>query len=566
MGDSGLLSLRGRPYVASAVALGSAVMAAVLVRLAFNDYAAASALFHPHGYCYLWLPSLVTTHVLSDLSIGVSYVAIAATLVWLVQKARRGLPFSWIFVAFGVFIIACGATHFMEVWTLWTPVFWLAADVKIVTAGASVATALALPPLVPKVLDIIHAARLSEERRLELERTHADLERRVGERTADLANALQRAEEANHAKEAFLAAISHELRTPLNAILGWADILERHPDLTLLKRAIPVITRNAQAQARVVGDLVDVSNIAAGKMRLEPQTTDVSALLTTTVDLIRAAADAKRLTIDVMIVPSLVVWGDPARLQQVFWNLLSNAVKFNADGGSISVAAGATEARARIAVSDSGVGIDPHFLHSVFERFTQADMSPTRGHHGLGLGLAIVRHLVELHGGAIRADSHGVGCGSTFTVEIPLQLYGRQGLQEPDVSAADLRGVRVLVVDDDPDSRETVAAILETAGAATTRAHSASAGLERVLEQPVDVIVSDIAMPDRDGVDFIQDVRRLPDSRLRRTPAVALTAFVRDEDRRRILSAGFQKFVAKPVTAARLVESVASLVPVNAHQ
>jgi signal transduction histidine kinase len=560
MGDFGLPSLANRRRVAVVATLGSAAATAVLARLALFDYAAES-LFHPHGYCYLWIPSLVTTHVVSDLLIGFSYVAISLTLVWLVWRARRGLPFSWIFIAFGAFIVACGATHFMEVWTLWQPVFWLAADVKIVTAGASVATALVLPPLVPKVLGIIQAARLSEERRIELECTQAELEGRVRERTADLATALQRAEAANHTKEAFLATVSHELRTPLSAILGWADILERRPDLTLLKRALPVIRRNAEAQSRVVADLVDVSSIAAGKMRLDPQTTDLSTVVTNTVDVARPAAEAKRLTVNVTVVPSIVVWADPARLQQIIWNLLSNAVKFTPEGGSIRVAAITSDGNARIEVSDTGVGIDPRFIPSMFQRFSQADSSTTRGYHGLGLGLAIVRHLVELHGGSVRAESAGPGRGATFVVDIPLQLYGQLPLQEPEMfEPIDLRGLRVLVVDDDADSRETVSVILEAAGAATIRAHSAISGLERVMDESVDVIVSDISMPDRDGVAFIEDVRRLSDPKRRQIPAVALTAFAREEDRRRVLSAGYQKHVAKPVTANQLVQSIASLV------
>jgi signal transduction histidine kinase len=561
MNDPGLLPPTRRGSATAFAAFGLALAVAMLVRLAMLDYTGASGLFHPHGYCYLWIPSLVATHVASDLLIGVSYVAISLTLVWLVWKAHRGLPFSWIFIAFGAFIVACGATHFMEIWTLWQPMFWLAADVKLVTAGASVATALALPPLVPKVLGIIQAARVSEERRVELEQTKAELEVRVRERTNDLANALERAEEANRAKEAFLATVSHELRTPLNAILGWADILERRPEPDLVKRALPIIIRNAQAQARVVGDLVDVSSIASGKMRLEPQTIDLSALVANTVDVVRPAADGKRLTVSVRAQPSVIVWGDPARLQQVVWNLLSNAVKFTPEGGSLYVGVSISADKGRIEVADSGVGIDAKFIGSMFDRFSQADTSTTRGYQGLGLGLAIVRHLVELHGGSVRAESTGLGRGSTFTVEIPLQLYGQLPLQEPEEEPrVDLSGLRVLVVDDDADSRETVSVILEAAGAATMHACSASSGLARVKEDRIDVIVSDIAMPGKDGLAFIQDVRQLADPARRRVPAVALTAFARDEDRRRILAAGFQTHVAKPVTAAQLVRSVAALV------
>jgi signal transduction histidine kinase/ActR/RegA family two-component response regulator len=565
MDDSGLLSVGDRRRVAALAGFGLAAMGAILVRLAMYDFRGESGLFHPHGYCYLWIPSLVATHVISDSLIGISYVAISLTLVWLVWRARHGLPFSWMFIAFGAFIVACGATHFMEIWTLWRPLFWLAADVKIVTAIASVATAVVLPPLVPKVLDVIHAAHVSEARRVELERTQADLEKRVRERTADLANALQHAEEANRAKEAFLATVSHELRTPLNAILGWADILERRPEPALLKRALPVIIRNAQAQARVMGDLVDVSSIAAGKMRLEPQTVDLGALVTNTVDVVQAAADAKRLILNIDAMPSMIVWGDPARLQQIIWNLLSNATKFTPEGGSIHVGASTVDGNACIEVTDTGVGIESQFLGCVFDRFSQADASTTRGYSGLGLGLAVVRHLVELHGGSVRAESGGPGRGSTFTVQIPLQLYGRLAVEEPEMDV-DLHGLRVLVVDDDADSRETVSVILEAAGATIVRADSANRGLERMSEDEVDVIVSDIAMPRRDGFAFIEDVRRLADPKLRRTPAIALTAFAREEDRRRILSAGFQKHVPKPVTAAQLVQSVASVAKTSVLQ
>jgi CheY-like chemotaxis protein len=287
---------------------------------------------------------------------------------------------------------------------------------------------------------------------------------------------------------------------------------------------------------------------------------DLGALVANTVDVVQAAADAKRLIVNIAAMPSMIVWGDPARLQQIFWNLLSNATKFTPEGGSIHVGASIVEGNARIEVADTGVGIESQFLGCVFDRFSQADASTTRGYSGLGLGLAVVRHLVELHGGSVRAESAGPGRGSTFTVQLPLQLYGRLALEAPETEPdVDLHGLRVLVVDDDADSRETVAVILEAAGATIMRAHSADSGLERMNENGVDVIVSDIAMPGRDGVAFIEDVRRLADTKRRRTPAVALTAFAREEDRRRILSAGFQKHVPKPVTAAQLVQSVAAV-------
>jgi signal transduction histidine kinase len=260
----------------------------LLARLALFDFAPRSALFHPHGYCYLWQPHLVAAHVISDGLIGLSYVGISASLIYLVWRARHQLPFSWVFVAFGVFIVACGATHFMEIWTLWTPAYWLSADVKIITAVASVATAVVLPPLIPKVLGIIDAARLSDERRVALEQARAELERRVQERTADLQRALARAEEANRLKDAFLATVSHELRTPLNAVVGWTRILRQaQTDPQTLERGLSVIDRNAQMEVRLVEDLLDVSRMSRGTLRVEFAPMDLVKVIADAVEVIR---------------------------------------------------------------------------------------------------------------------------------------------------------------------------------------------------------------------------------------------------------------------------------------
>ena len=559
-----ILSLRDRNRVSLLLALGGATLAALLVRLALYDYHEQSAFMHGHGYCYLWVPSLVAAHMLSDLAIGVSYVAISVTLVYLVWRTRQGLPFTWVFVAFGAFIVACGATHFMEVWTLWSPVFWLSADVKIITAIASVATAIALPPLVPKILTLVEDARLSDQRRIELEQIRAELERRVRERTADLAAALKRAEEANRAKESFLATVSHELRTPLNAILGWADVLQRRPDPQLVPRAIPVIKRNALAQARMVGDLLDISSITAGKMRLEMRATDFGNVVEAAVDVVRPAADAKRVALEVSgTEPGVIVHGDAERLQQVVWNLVSNAVKFTPEQGRVTVRLDRTGSnQARLTVSDTGAGIAAEFLPAVFDRFTQADASPTRVHQGLGLGLAIVRHLVELHGGIVRAVSEGPGRGSTFIVELPLYsaAAARKAADEGRPGSASLHGRRVLVIDDDTDSRDAIAAMLEMAGAETAAAESAEAGLAQLRSSRFDALVSDIAMPEKDGLTLIREIRAQAEAEVREIPAVALSAYAREEDRARALAAGFHRHVAKPVTADGLVRCVTAAI------
>jgi CheY-like chemotaxis protein len=399
------------------------------------------------------------------------------------------------------------------------------------------------------------------------EEARAELERCVEERTRDLTLALARAEEANRSKEAFLAIVSHELRTPLNAILGWVELLQRRPDSAMVQRGLPVIRRNALAQARVVEDLLDVSSIEAGKMRVEARLTDLRIVVSNAIEVVQPAAEAKRIAIvETGGATPAIVLGDPDRLQQIVWNLLANAMKFTPEGGTVHVSTVASAERVRFEVSDNGIGIEAAFLSRVFEPFSQVDMSSTRGYTGLGLGLTLVRTLTELQGGTVRAQSAGMDKGSTFVVELPAHdaSIGEDRAIEASTRvltpahSADLTGIRVLIVDDDPDSCESVALILETAGASTIVANSAATGLQALLQHKVDVVLSDIAMPHRDGVAFIQDVRALLDNVKRCVPAVALTALAREEDRHWILASGFQRYAAKPVSADHLVRCVAA--------
>jgi signal transduction histidine kinase/CheY-like chemotaxis protein len=543
--------------------VGVLTLGALLVRLALFDLGAGDSMFHPHGYCYLWQPGLVAAHVISDSLIGLSYVAISLTLMYLVRRGRRHLPFSWIFVAFGGFIIACGATHLMEVWTLWTPVFWLSADLKILTAVASVTTAIVLPPLVPKVLQVIQEAEVSDQRRVALERAHADLERRVDERTAELRAALHRAEEANRAKESFLAMVSHELRTPLNAILGWSQMLQdAREDTPLIDRGLTVIGRNARIQAQLVEDLLGVSRMGSGMLRLDLEPVDLVRIVGEAVEVVRPGAEAREVTISVSAEPgALPMLADARRLQQVAWNLLSNAVKFTPSGGRVDVRVTRKDRLAILLVRDTGVGIEPGFLPRVFDTFSQQDESTTRSQQGLGLGLAITRHLVALHGGAIEARSDGPGTGSSFEVRLP--LAAQEGL--PPASPAEPRAVRldgvaVLVVDDEPDARETFTAILERAGAVVVTAASVDEALDLLARETVkvDLVLSDLAMPGRDGFEFVRHLRHTSRADLRRLPAVAVSACAREQDRARAVGAGFQNHLAKPVTPAQLIQAVAA--------
>ncbi|HEX5108114.1 MAG TPA: ATP-binding protein [Vicinamibacterales bacterium] len=549
-----------------AMALGVGGLIAVLAQLAAWDYGPSSVAFHGHGFCYFWQTDLVALHVVSDGVIGVSYVAISGTLIYLVWRARTLLPFSWVFVAFGGFIVACGATHFMEIWTLWRPVFWLSGDVKIVTALASVATAIVLPPLIPRVLEVVQEAHLSGQRRMALEQARSELEQRVEERTAQLQAALQRAEEAVRTKEVFLSNVSHELRTPLNAILGWSRMLNE-PDLQeeFVRRGLRVIDRNASIQAQLVEDLLDISRLGEGTLRLHTRPVDLVRVVADALEVIRPAADAKQVTLEWTERPAHVaVVGDARRLQQVVWNLLSNAVKFTPSGGLVAVSVTHRTGWAIIVVRDTGIGIEPGFMPRLFERFTQADSTTTRTHPGAGLGLAIARQLVELHGGTIQAGSGGAGTGATFRVELPMHpaIEVVAGAEEPrrTLVVPDLAGVRILVVDDEADTRETLGLMLARTGAAVTTAESVDAALELLQARSFDVLLSDLAMPRRDGYDLIRHVRHSVDEHIRQLPAIAISAYVRDEDRALAISTGFHMHVAKPVSPDELMQAVGAVV------
>jgi signal transduction histidine kinase len=394
--------------------------------------------------------------------------------------------------------------------------------------------------------------------------------------------------EANRIKDEFLSTLSHELRTPLNAILGWTQLLRMgKPSEAELTRGLDVIERNVRAQTKLIEDLLDVSRITTGKLRLNVRPMSLAPVIEAAVDAVSPAAAAKKITLDVdTAAPADQISGDPDRLQQVVWNLLSNAVKFTPAGGRIGVALDRVEGQAQVRVTDSGQGIDPKFLPYVFDRFRQADSSSTRSHGGLGIGLTIVRHIVELHGGTVRAESRGEGSGATFVVNLPVSAVraeappapvGRVGAAPAPVTdggngaaaaangearpggAQRLRGVRVMVVDDEQDARDVLGEILRRGGAEVTTAASSQEGLQLLGRVRPDVVVSDIAMPDEDGYAFIRCVRQLSADDGGSTPAIALTAYAREEDRAKSLAAGFQAHLAKPVEPADLVGAVAEL-------
>jgi signal transduction histidine kinase/DNA-binding response OmpR family regulator len=381
------------------------------------------------------------------------------------------------------------------------------------------------------------------------------------------------AETASRAKDEFLAMLSHELRTPLNAVYGWARML-RMGDVQgeAATRALDVIMRNANAQVQLIDDMLDVSRIVSGKMRLDVRPVDLHAVVEAALDAVRPAAEAKDLRVQPALDPQAFgITGDPDRLQQVVWNLLINAVKFTPRGGRVQVHLRRVGSLVEIAVSDTGQGIAPDVLPHVFERFRQADSTSTRRHAGLGLGLALVRHLVELHGGTVEVQSPGLGLGATFTVKLPVAIAREtddtrpaRGRVHPTAGAPgraagpSLQGLRILVVDDDRDGLELVATILVTGGAEVRAASSAADGLKALQDWGPHVLISDIEMPREDGYSLIRRVRALGPGP-GRTPAIALTAYGRVEDRLRTLSAGYSMHIPKPVDPAELLVVVASL-------
>jgi signal transduction histidine kinase len=401
-------------------------------------------------------------------------------------------------------------------------------------------------------------------REAELSTANEDLRREIAERLRgeqERAELLVREREANRLKDEFLATLSHELRTPLNALLGWTRLLRTNAvPPGGIDRALEKIERNAQVQARLVEDLLEVSRIASGKLQLEVKPFDLTTLANTAIDSIRPSAEGRGILIQRQFEAPLPTAGDPDRLQQVIWNLLSNAVKFTPAGGTVTVSLARDGMVDVMTVSDTGIGIDPAFLPNVFESFRQGDPSSTRAHGGLGLGLSIVRNLVQLHGGVVTAESAGPGKGSTFTVRLPVRSPERPRPIPNDFQTVQprLTGVRILVVDDDADTREMLLSILESAGAQVDAAASAEEALTFCLDHHPDALVSDIAMPVQDGYGLMRNLRAaLGDSIPRVT--VALTAFATDRDRERALEAGFQHHLAKPFDPVALVRLIADL-------
>ena len=392
-------------------------------------------------------------------------------------------------------------------------------------------------------------------------------------------HAREEAERVGRLKDEFLATVSHELRTPLNAILGWSTLLRRlEPKTPDQARGLETIQRNARVQGQIIADLLDMSRIISGKVQLDVQQIDLNEVISAAIDAVRLSIDAKKLRLRVTLdARAGRLRGDAGRLQQVIWNLLTNAVKFTPSGGRIDVVMERVNSHVEVSVEDSGMGIKPEFLAFVFDRFRQADATTTRRYGGLGLGLSIVKHLVELHGGSVRVKSPGDGQGTTFIIALPISVIradesGRHELPSfsnvdiATIELPDLAAVRAVVVDDQEDARILICRLIEESGGRCILAATAADALRIVSEEDVNILISDIGMPDVDGYELIRKIRTMHASPARNIPAIALTAYARADDRQRALLAGFQMHVTKPVEPRELVAGIASLLNIGATE
>jgi signal transduction histidine kinase/ActR/RegA family two-component response regulator len=554
--------------------------AAAAVGLAEERGSAGSLL--PHGYCFTWNPALLWTHVASDSLIGAAYVSIPLTLVHLVRR-RTDLPFNWIVVLFAIFILSCGATHWIEVWTVWHPDYWLSGNVKAVTAVASVLTAGALVRLVPRILSIPTLSQLTQAKSaLEAEvasrraaeaallRERAELERRVVQRTEELARAVAQAnaahaaaEQANRLKDRFLAKVSHELRTPLQSTLSWSQILQQ-PGLEPagVAQAADRIVHNVRSQARLIDDLLDISRILSGKLALDMKVAEAGEVVLRAVEVVRSAHKHRHITIDVIGCGEgpIALQTDPVRLEQVVLNLVNNAVQASAVGGLVEVQVQVLGPALLLQVRDWGSGIEASDLPHIFEPFRQGFSRGRRdgSHRGLGLGLAITRSIVDLFGGDLQAASAGAGQGATFTLRLPLAAPQAAPGSAPGGALNEderrcLAGLRVVYVEDEPDIGEGVRLMLSELGVRVDLCPGFDAARTRIAAGAFDVLLSDLNLGHgRTALELMALLHAHGSA----TPALVLSAYGTIEDRKASLQAGFAMHLVKPIVAADLARAL----------
>jgi signal transduction histidine kinase len=610
-----VLALRRSQVMQYSVLLLAAGVGLLFLWPGLADNLLRSEGFMPHGHCYLWLPGLVWLHVSSDLLIGISYVLISLTLAYLVYRARRDIPFHWVFLAFGLFIIACGSTHFMEIWTLWQANYWLSGYVKLVTAVASVATALVLPPLIPRTLALVKAAKVSEERREKLQTAHEELEL-LYEKTKEL----------DQLKTQFFANVSHELRTPLTLIIGPVEKLLTAENLSPEQRqSLSVVRRNANTLLKHVNDLLDISKLEAGQLTVNYSEVDLARHVRLIASHFGSSMVNRLISFSLETPDHLPAEIDPDKFKRILLNLISNAFKFTPDGGTVRCTLRAGDSgQAVVEVADSGPGVAPELREVIFERFHQGDASATRRFGGTGLGLSIVREFVELHGGKVTVGDAPEG-GALFRVELPLrapsgvevhpedyhhiaddtgdftiqtidslrtETQRQTGTTAPDaptplrqplhqapaeaqptsetttadasdasISAAPVETPMppplVLVVEDNAEMNQFIVETLSDEFR-VERAFDGREGLQKAVELRPDLILSDMMMPHLSGDELLREVRR--HEALDNVPVVLLTAKADDELRTKLLRRGAQDYVMKPFVAEELRARVGNLV------
>jgi signal transduction histidine kinase/ActR/RegA family two-component response regulator len=536
----------------------------------------------PHGYCFTWNPTLLWAHVGSDVLIGLAYVSIPMTLFHLVRQ-RTDLPFNWIFVLFAIFIVGCGASHFMEVWTVWNPDYWLAANVKVLTAVASVLTAAALIGSTPRILAIpsvaaLNAAKLALEvevgqrRRAEdlLRQERAELERRVLERTEQLTEATTQAqvaraaaENANRMKDRFLAKVSHELRTPLQSTLTWSHLLSHAgDDRARAEHAADRIMKNVRTQARLIDDLLDISRILSGKLALQITEVDAGEVIRKAAEVVSSAASSRGVIVDLPEpTDPIPMKTDPVRLEQVVWNLVNNAVQASPDASQVRVSYFADGDALTLEVSDRGRGIDAADLPFIFEPFRQLK-NADNSHRGLGLGLAITSSIVDLFGGELRAHSDGLGRGATFVLRLPMTAAIDDVDDAPSgtITSAErdsLHGCRVVYVEDEPDIAEGGRLALVSLGLTVEVCLDFDAAAKRVAEGGFDLLLCDLDLGNgRNGAELLPLMAAAPGGAA--IAAVALSAYGSAEDRRASARAGFASHIVKPADSATIARALVS--------
>lgn len=541
----------------------------------FKNLLAANG-FMPHGHCYLWKPELVGLHLTSDTLIALAYVAISTTLGYLVYKTRQEIPFHWMFLAFGSFILACGSTHLMAVWTLWHPNYWLSGGMKLITAIASVTTAVILPSLVPKALALVEAAKLSEERRLNLENANLELE-----------TLYDKLKQLDNIKSQFFANVSHELRTPLALILGPTQRLQKSESLNeAQRRDVEVMDRNARILLKHVNDLLDISKLEAGKMGLNYADIDLAQMLRLSAANFEGVAVERQISLTVETPEFLHARIDAEKLQRVVLNLLSNAFKFTPQGGRIRCILSAQPMeRIAIAIQDTGPGVPSELRETIFERFRQGESGTTRRFGGTGLGLAIVKDFVNLHGGTVEI-SDAPGGGAIFTVSLPLvapsEIPSATTMAEslnteeiafplvqellPATGALALSDLQeadkplILIVEDNPQMNEFLAETL-AAQYRIAIAFDGEEGLNQALTLHPDLIVTDVMMPRMSGEQLVRQLRTHRE--FDATPIVVLTAKADDDLRVRLLFEGAQDYLMKPFSIEELQARVGNHIAIK---